>query len=80
LKAKEPQIDDALKQLRQKLEESKNSFQASSSRGKVLTSLLKQRDMGRIRGIYVIFSFLFLSFKTFHFEIIYREDLVILVK
>ena len=38
---------------RHKADEARSSLQQSQSRGKVLDSLLRMRDSGRIKGIYV---------------------------
>ncbi|KAG2237053.1 hypothetical protein INT48_001821, partial [Thamnidium elegans] len=49
---KEAENRSQLNQARQKAEEARASMQQSQSRGKVLDSILRMRDSGRIEGIY----------------------------
>lgn len=52
MKAREPEISTSVKVCREKLDEAKSSVQSLSSRSKIIDGLLKQRDSGRIRGIF----------------------------
>ena len=62
LKAKEPEMVSSIKVCREKLDEAKSSLQNVATRSKVLSGLLKQRDSGRIRGIFVSFFLIFFFF------------------
>jgi hypothetical protein len=53
---KEQQLKERALKARHKVEEAKFTMQAASSRSQVLSILMKERDSGRLKGIYVGFK------------------------
>lgn len=53
MQLQEHQLRVSVNELRQKADESRASLQSSTSRGQILKSLLKERDAGRLKGVFV---------------------------
>lgn len=70
VKAEEYSVIQEMKSLRVKVEESRSSFQASRSRGRVLDSLMQQKREGALPGLYGRLVSILYKF----YIIVYRVD------